>query len=337
MTEELASVQRVSLRDVWQHEQTGLSRWLVDHIDILNSRLPFDIDPESLRQEAPAGAFSVDVVGEAVSAETGETIKVVIENQLEETDHRHLGQVLTYVAAYDADAAIWIAANARPEHAKAVQWLIDESTIDAWLFDIEVITIDGSRPAPLLTQIVGPSALSKKAKAGKRADEADKLQNREFWTVALPKQAKACAEFGAWQGRTPTGSVDTWQTVPNSPARIGWQTWVTHHGSWICLRVDGSTQEEADYLFKELQSQQADIEADFGGPLTWKPLEKYRASIIRWDNPYAGGYRDPEESWDAATDALADAMRRLVAATHERVPLLPEYRVASAVSDEPAT
>ena len=111
---DLAWVEKVSLREVWSHEQTGSSRWLVDNIDFLNRHLPFDIDPESLRQEAPAGAFSVDVVGDAIS-ESGETFKVVIENQLEETDHKHLGQVLTYVAGYGAAAAIWISANARPD------------------------------------------------------------------------------------------------------------------------------------------------------------------------------------------------------------------------------
>jgi len=322
---QLARVEAVNLREVWKHEQTDFSRWLVDNIELLNSKLPFDIDPESLRQEAPAGAFSVDVVGEAVDAQSGEAITVVIENQLEPTDHRHLGQILTYVAAYDAQAAVWIAANARPEHAKAVQWLIDESSIDAWLFDIEVIKIEGSRPAAILTQIVGPSALSKKAKEGKQANLADKQQIYGFWSMALPKQAESCAEFGAWQGRNPTNSVYTWQTVPNSPGRIGWQTWVTHHGSWICLRVDGDTQAEADHLFAALQAQSDAIETEFGEPLQWKPLDKYKASLIRWDNPIKRGYRDSEDDWRDATDNLADAMRRLVAATHARIPELPPF------------
>ena len=152
----LARVTKVDLRTVWAHEQTGFSRWLVENIDFLNEQLPFDIDPESLRAEAPAGDFSVDVVGDA-SLDNGESIKVIVENQLEQTDHRRLGQVLTYVAAYGASAAIWISAQARPEHAKAVQWLNDEANIDAWLFDVEIIQIDESRPAPTLTRIVGPS------------------------------------------------------------------------------------------------------------------------------------------------------------------------------------
>ena len=91
----------------------------------------------------------------------------------------------------------------------------------------------------------------------------DKERLYGFWSLALPKKALACAEYGAWQGRSPTSSVNTWQTVPNSTGRIGWQTWVTAHGSWICLRVDGETQEEADFLFNALAAQKEQIEGDF--------------------------------------------------------------------------
>lgn len=223
-------VERVDLRSVWPREQQDFSRWLVENIDFLNDQLPFEVDPESLRPEQAAGEFSADVVGDAIDPDSAEPIKVVIENQLGRTDHDHLGKVLTYVAAFDAKAAIWIAARARPEHAKAVQWLNDESSIDAWLFGVEVIRIAGSRKAPLLTQIVGPSDLSRKAKVEKRASQADRGEKEAFWTVVLPKVADACRSLGVWQGRNPSGNVHVWQTVPNSPGRIGWQMWVTHHG-----------------------------------------------------------------------------------------------------------
>lgn len=320
-------VERVPLRSVWPREQQDFSRWLVENIDFLNEQLPFDVDPESLRPEQAAGDFSVDIVGEAVYPDSTEPIKVVIENQLQQTDHDHLGKVLTYLAAFDAKAAIWISGRARPEHAKAVQWLNDESSIDAWLFDIEVVRIAGSPEAPLLTQIVGPSELSRKAKIEKRASQADRREKEAFWTVVLPKVAESCRPLGVWQGRRASGSVNAWQTVPNSPGRIGWEIWVTHHGSWICLRVDANGQEEAAYYFDQLQKEREAIEAEFADSLVWDPLEAYQSSFIRWDSPRSGGFRDDPELWPAVGDDLAEAMSRLVVATQGRVAALVPHEV----------
>ena len=327
MTEPTHRVERVPLRSVWPREQQDFSRWLVENIDFLNDQLPFDVDPESLRPEQAAGEFWVDVVGDAADPDSSEPIKVVIENQLEQTDHDHLGKVLTYLAAFDAKAAIWISARARPEHAKAIQWLNDESSIDAWLFDVEVVRIAGSPEAPLLTQIVGPSELSRKAKVEKRASQADRSEREAFWTAVLPKVADACRRLGVWQGRRVAGSAQVRQGAPNSPGRIGWEIWVSHHGSWICLRIDADSQEEATHYFDQLQKEKEAIEAEFGGPLLWDPLEAYQTSRIRWDNLRAGGFRDEPELWSAVGDDIAEAMSRLVVATQSRVAALVPYEV----------
>ena len=327
MTEPTHRVERVPLRSVWPREQQDFSRWLVENIDFLNEQLPFEVDPESLRPEQPAGDFSVDVVGEATYPASAEPIMVVIENQLEQTDHDHLGKVLTYLAAFDAKAAVWISSRARPEHAKAVQWLNDESSIDAWLFDVEVIRIAGSPEAPLLTQIVGPSELSRKAKVDKRASEVDRSERGGFWTVVLPKVAEACRQLGVWQGKRVSASAQVWHRVPNSPGRIGWEIWVSQHGSWICVRVDGDSQEEANHYFDQLQSERETIDAEFRGDLLWDPLEAYQTSRIRWDNPGTIGFRDDAELWPAVGDDLADAMSRLVAATQDRIAALVPYEV----------
>lgn len=320
-------VERVPLRSVWPRERQDFSRWLVENIDFLNEQLPFDVDPESLRPEQAAGDFSVDVVGEAVDPDSSVPIKVVIENQLEQTDHDHLGKVLTYLAAFDAKAAIWISSRARPEHAKAVQWLNDESSIDAWLFDVEVIRIAGSPEAPLLTQIVGPSELSRKAKVEKRASQVDSSDREAFWMVVLPKVAAACRRLGVWQGRRVVGSAQVRQGAPKGPGHVGWEIWVSHHGSWICLRIDPDSQEEATHYFDQLQKEREAIEAEFGAPLLWDPLEGYQTSRIRWDNTRPGGFRDDPELWSAVGDDIAEAMSRLVVATQGRVAALVPYEV----------
>lgn len=308
----ISRAETVQLRCVWPREQQDFSQWLVKNIDFLNDHLPFDVDADSLAAEQSAGDFYVDVIGDAVRP-GGESFKVVIENQLEETDHKHLGQVLTYVSAFDASAAIWISARARPEHAKAIQWLNDESNIEAWLFNIEVITIDGSSPAPILRQIIGPSALSAKVKQEKRATEAYKAQKLAFWTQCLPIIKSSSTEVGLFVGREPSGNPYQSQRA-DGPASAYWQAWVTSHGSWICLRIHGESKDESAHYFDQLHAQEEDVETTFGDDLTWDSLPDATGSVIRWDNPVAGGYQDSPETWDGASKQLGEALSQFVKA-----------------------
>jgi hypothetical protein len=113
---DIGRLEPISWRELWPHEEHGFSKWLESHLDVLSDALGFRLsDP---RRETAAGTFECDLVCEG---ENGDL--VIIENQLERTDHDHLGKVLTYLANLDAKAAIWIATSARPEHLRAVQWL----------------------------------------------------------------------------------------------------------------------------------------------------------------------------------------------------------------------
>ena len=148
---EIGKLERVSLREVWPHEQYDFTTWLQDNLDVLNDYLPFELD--SAEREASAGAFNVDLV-----AEDSDSKIVVIENQLGQTDHDHLGKVITYLSALDAERAIWICAKPRPEHTKAVAWLNDSSSAEVYLFKIDAIRIGDSEPAlsPNTVPLGGP-------------------------------------------------------------------------------------------------------------------------------------------------------------------------------------
>ena len=325
MTIPITTAQKVSLRDVWPHEQQDFSRWLVENIAFLNDHLPFEVVAESLIAEAPAGPFAVDVVGDAIDSESGETFKVVIENQLEQTDHRHLGQILTYLAAYDAKAAIWISAGARPEHARAVQWLNDESTIDAWLFDIEVIRIADSPAAPILRRIIGPSALSVRAKLERRESEAVKRLRRNFWQVVLPLVQQATGDLGVFANRSPSGNPYVSQKA-GGPANAHWQVWATSSGTWLCLRLHGDDKAETMHYFEQLVERRDEFDHAFGEPLTWNPLPDSKGAVIRWDNPVDGGFQSDPDAWERAGEVLADRMRRFVEVFAQPVAQLRPYR-----------
>ncbi len=130
----VGKLRRVPLREVWKNEATDFTTWLEDNPDVLNEVLDFNLS--SLEREKAAGDFSVDLVGDD---ENGNT--VIIENQLEASDHRHLGQVLTYLAALEAKAAVWIVSRPRQEHVKAVTWL-NEATNTPFLPDSGVRSSD---------------------------------------------------------------------------------------------------------------------------------------------------------------------------------------------------
>ncbi|MFW6095793.1 MAG: DUF4268 domain-containing protein, partial [Bacteroidota bacterium] len=176
----IGRIEKVHLREIWKHEAHDFTKWLEENIDVLNSVLDFQISNPS--REQSTGVFNVDIVAED---ENGDM--VVIENQLEKSNHDHLGKLLTYLAAVEASKAIWIVSEPRAEHVKAISWLNESTTSDFYLFKIEGIKIGNSEPAPLLTKIVGPSLEAKSAGATKK-EYAERFNLRkEFWEYLLEK------------------------------------------------------------------------------------------------------------------------------------------------------
>ena len=117
----IGSLQRVDLREVWPHEAQDFTPWLEENIDVLNNAI--DLSLSIIEREQAAGDFSVDLVAEDESGNS-----VIIENQLERSNHDHLGKLITYLTAIDAKAAIWIVKEARPEHISAISWLNESSS-----------------------------------------------------------------------------------------------------------------------------------------------------------------------------------------------------------------
>ena len=141
------------MREVWPHEAQDFTPWLAENIDVLNNVI--DLSLSIIEREQAAGDFSVDLVAEDESGNP-----VIIENQLERSNHDHLGKLITYLTQIGAKAAIWIVADPRPEHISAISWLNESSSASFYLLKLEAVRIEGSPPAPLLTLIVGSSEQS---------------------------------------------------------------------------------------------------------------------------------------------------------------------------------
>lgn len=109
-TREMGVIREKKVRDLWDHEARDFTPWLAENIDLLGRALQMDL--EHVQTEAPVGRFFLDILAKDVRRD----LKVVIENQLEQTDHSHMGQLLTYAADLGASVVVWIAPHFCDEH-----------------------------------------------------------------------------------------------------------------------------------------------------------------------------------------------------------------------------
>lgn len=207
----IGRIERVSLREVWPHEALDFTPWLERNPDVLNEVL--DLVLENVERERSAGDFSVDLVAEDQSGQA-----VVIENQLERSDHDHLGKLITYVAALEARAAIWIVSRPRPEHISALTWLNESQSADFYMVKVEAIRIGTSPAAPLLTLITGPSPETRQVGAEKH-ERAERYDLREaFWSSLLDRaRGKTALHSGVSAGKTPGSPRDPGVAGSTSP------------------------------------------------------------------------------------------------------------------------
>src|SRR3989344_5193756 len=142
----LAKLKKIDLREAWKREAGDFTKWLAEepNLRLLSDEIGFDI--KLIQAEAAVGDFNVDILAEEEN--TGK--KIIIENQLEVTDHDHLGKIITYASGYDASVIVWIVKGVREEHRQAVDWLNEhtDENIEFFLLQIELWQIGDSPFAP---------------------------------------------------------------------------------------------------------------------------------------------------------------------------------------------
>lgn len=298
----IQKIARISLRDAFRHEALDFTRWLEENIDVLNDVL--DITLSNAEREQAAGDFSVDIVAEDESG-----AKVIIENQLEKSDHDHLGKVITYLVALEARTAIWIVSDPRPEHVSAITWLNESSTASFYLLKLEAIRIGESAPAPLLTLIVGPSE-STKAVGKAKQEFAERYDlRRTFWKGLLDyAKTKTRLHSGVSPGK------QIWMGTGAGRSGLSYNYLIWEHEAAAELYIDRGKDAEVENkaIFDALYAKRAEIEAAFGPgemKLDWQRMDNKRACRIRVDIPGAG-YRD-QERYGEAYGHMVDAMIRL--------------------------
>ena len=277
----LANIQRVDLREVWPSEPYDFTPWLCDNISELGSALGLEL--EFREREADAGGISLDILSHDLSGDR----PVVIENQLDATNHDHLGKLLAYAAAFDANVVVWLTREFRDEHRQALDWLNQRTGEDTLFFGVvvELWKIDDSRPAAHFNLVATPNDWRKRivrpvSEKGERYRAffqrlIDTMRGEHRFTS--PPRARAqgwCAFYTGYKRFTYAAAFSSQQRVR------------------VELYIDSGDAGENQDLFDELQQQKESIETALGYSLDWQPLDQRRACRIA---TYRAGTINSEE------------------------------------------
>ncbi|MBL7128130.1 MAG: DUF4268 domain-containing protein [Ignavibacteria bacterium] len=177
----LGKLEKIDLRKQWKKEDTDFTPWLAreENIELLSETIGIELEVQ--RQEENVGPFRADIL----CLDTANNHYVLIENQLEKTDHTHLGQLITYAAGLDAVTIIWISQKFTEEHRAALDWLnrITDDTFNFFGMEIELYKIGESLSAPMFNLISKPNDWAKSVRKSASSQNLTdtKLLQQEYW------------------------------------------------------------------------------------------------------------------------------------------------------------
>lgn len=263
----LGKIEKIEdLRTIWPHEAHDFSKWLSqeENLSLLSNTLGIDIILEEL--ESSVGSFNVDLY----ATEEGTGRKIIIENQLEDTDHDHLGKIITYASGKGAQVVIWIVKRARDEHKQAVEWLNQHTDEDIgfFLLEIELWKINDSLPAPKFNVVERPNDWAKTMKAVSGLSDTRKLQV-DFWQ-AFNDYAFNKPEFKKIFSKRKPQPQNWYDLSVGSSAyhlSLSANTQKKFIGAGIYINDDKE-------LFEKFRSQKEAIESELGIELEWRIATK---------------------------------------------------------------
>lgn len=296
----LSKLDRVSLREAWRHEAGEFTPWLAepDNLNALADSLGVS-ELVLVATEHWVGDFKLDILC------TDGDEQVIIENQLEETNHRHLGQILAYAAGVNAKKVIWVAEFFRPEHVAALQFLNDNTTDSLSFFgvQVELWRIGESPLAPKFEVVVKPNDWAKsgreQARAAATASPTKQLQQK-FWMALVDRLSESAPQIRPQKPRP-----QHW--LSNSIGRSGFGLNITANTRderlGVELWIPGT---EAKKHFANLAAQRADIEGRLGFELDWQELPDAIACRIASWYPHAS--IEDETRWGEYLDWLTQRL-----------------------------
>jgi hypothetical protein len=272
----LSKLKKVDLREAWKHEASDFTNWLAqeENLQLLSEEIGID-DISLIQTEASVGRFSVDILAE--EGNTGR--KIVIENQLETTNHDHLGKIITYASGFDAEIVVWIVKDVRDEHKQAVDWLNEhtDDKVNIFAIRMELWQIGDSSYAPKFNVVSMPNDWAKAIKKSTaQSDLSDRrLMQLEFWT-----------QFREYA----TSKKSTLRIIRKPYPQHWYDVSIGTSKSHLSLIVDANNEQircdfyihDSKPLFKALYGNKNAIEAKLSAhEIEWMELDGKKASRIR--------------------------------------------------------
>jgi len=267
----LGKLKEVDIRKVWAHEQYDFSKWLAGEENIKELGDTLNLSLTDVETEKFVGNYRCDIL--CKDEITGKV--VLIENQLEATNHDHLGKIITYASGLDAAVVVWIVSSAREEHASAIEWLNKhtDDELSFFLIEVHAYTIGDSDPAPMFRIIEQPNDFVKSVKTiSKNSDMSDAERNRlEFWTQLNEVLDQRDKPFNKRKATT-----DHWYSIAmgSSECHISIDLVNKEHkirvGVWIAANKD---------LYDHFYANKEAIEDICGFELNWDRLDNKKASL----------------------------------------------------------
>lgn len=274
-TVKIGKLTEVDVRDLWKHEQYDFSNWLAkeENIKLLDDEIGLTL--MDINKEVYIGSYRCDLV--AKDETTGQI--VIIENQLEATNHDHLGKIITYAAGLDAKTIIWIVKEAREEHKAAIEWLNNNSSeeIGFFLIELHAYKINDSLPAPMFKVVEKPNNFTKTSKQNYSDKELNRSQNErlmfweEFNTVIVAKGKP-------FSVRKPT--TDHWYDVAIGTSEAHLAINLVNKENKIVLELYILDNKN---LFDHIYEDKEKIEDTLQMSFSWERLDGKKASRIKHD------------------------------------------------------
>ena len=267
-------LKKVPLREMWPHESSDFTPWLAANIDELG--LAIGMELELIEREASVGDFSLDLLAK----DLGSTKTVIIENQLTQTDHDHLGKLLTYAAGFSASIVIWISEAIREEHRQALDWLNQRTDSDTLFFGVvvEVIKIDESKPAFNFKIAASPNEWQKsKFSRTPRASISTKGEKyRNYFQLLIDELREKHHFTGA-----KAGQPQNWYSFASGISGITYGANFSQGGKARTeVYIDLGDQDKNKQVFDLLQQEATLIENELGHNVAWERLNDKRASRL---------------------------------------------------------
>ena len=303
-TYNLGKLMKVELRDIWVSESSDFTPWLAreDNLAILGETLGLELELEA--QEKAVGPFRADILCKDISTNAW----VLVENQLERTDHSHLGQLLTYASGLEAVTIVWIAARFTEEHRSTLDWLnrITDETFRFFGVEVELWRIGDSPAAPRFNIVSKPNNWNKLvAQAARAIDEAELTDTKALQLTFWSAMGTVLMARGGPLAKERKPQPQSWMSYSIGRSGFGVNASMVRPKRQVRaeLYMSGAS---AKAWFHLLHAQKQAIESELGYQLDWEELPQGKDTRISISLSEA----DPEDQadWPRQHEWLATKM-----------------------------